>query len=76
MANTTKEIITESSAKKKRQSVYSKVGIAAYKKALLSGAPVCFTEGTVIYKMFPNGRKARIGHVNPPIKLAKKVFSI
>lgn len=76
MANAEKEIITESSAQRKRQSVYSKAGIIAYKKALLSGVPVCFTEGTVIYKMFPNGRKTNIGNVKPPVKLTKKVFSI
>lgn len=76
MPNAAKEIITESSAKKKRQSVYSRAGVAAYKKALLSGVPVCFTEGTVIYKMFPSGRKTSIGHVKPPVKLSKKIFSI
>ena len=76
MAVATKESITESSDIKKRQSVYSKAGVAAYKKALLSGVPVCFTEGTVIYKIFPSGRKTSIGHVKPPVKLSKKVFSI
>jgi len=76
MANAAKEVITESSDKKKRQSLYSKAGFVAFKKARSNGVPVCFTEGTIIYKMFPNGRKTSIGHVNPPVKLAKKVFSI
>ena len=76
MSTATKEPITEASDIKKRQSIYSKAGIAAYKKALSSGVPVCFTEGTVIYKMFPSGRKTSIGHVKPPVKLSKKVFSI
>ena len=76
MANTTKEVITESSAPKKRQSVYSRAGAVAYKKALSSGVPVCFTEGTVIYKMFPNGKKRSIGQVNPPVKLTKKAFCV
>ena len=76
MSTATKEPITEASDIKKRQSVYSKAGIAAYKKALSSGVPVCFTEGTVIYKMFPSGRKTSIGHVKPPVKIAKKAFSI
>ena len=76
MSTATKEPITEASDIKKRQTVYSKAGIAAYKKALSSGVPVCFTEWTVIYKMFPNGRKLNFGQVNPPVKLAQKKFSI
>ena len=73
MANAAKEVITESSDKKKRQSVYSKAGLIAFNKARSSGVPVCFTEGT---KVFRNGRKTCIGQINPPVKLVKKVFSI
>ncbi|MBR6123953.1 hypothetical protein IKQ19_10245 [Candidatus Saccharibacteria bacterium] len=76
MSTAAKEPITESSNIKKRQLVYSKAGIAAYRKALQSKAPVCFTEGTVIYKVFPSGRKMRIGEVNPPVKIVKKAFCI
>lgn len=76
MSTAAKESITESSDIKKRQTVYSKAGIAAYRKALLSKVPVCFTEGTVIYKVFPSGKKMRIGQVNPPVKIVKKAFCI
>lgn len=76
MANAAKEVITESSDKKKRQSVYSKAGLIAFNKARSNGVPVCFTEGTEIYKVFRNGRKTCIGQINPPVKLVKKVFSI
>ena len=76
MAIVTKEAITESSAKRKRQSVYSKAGFVAFKKARLSGVPVCFTEGNIIYKMFPDGKKNVIGHVEPLVKLDRKVFCI
>ena len=76
MATATKEAITESSDNKKRQSVYSKAGFAAFNKARSNGVPFCFTEGTVIYKMFPSGKRTAIGHVKPPVKIEKKVICI
>lgn len=71
-----KEIITEKSAKKKRQVVYSKAGFAARKKALLSGIPVCFIENTTIYRMFPDGKKIVVGQAKQSVKISKKVFSL
>ena len=76
MAVVIKEPITESSDIKKRQSVYSRAGFVAFNKARSKRAPICFTEGTVIYKMFPSGRRIAIGHVKQPVKIDKKVICI
>lgn len=56
--------------------MYSRAGFIAYKKALSSGSPVCFTVGNDIYMMFPDKTKKRIGKVKRSVKPEKKVFSI